>query len=274
MDRVLSATVQDLQRSYSVATYALEVTDPCGMDAVDGQEDSQVGNNMKWADCDEEQHENKVTPKYHLQYSQLQWMIIVSKVIVRTIWKGWVLTDTKREYFHKGKVFSNKDTQEDIALVMRSTQLSKKEVVHAMSNERWRLKSIGWTEKDLRALADIPVIKKQLHQVCELLGMLLNSEAVPGNLSDKFHETKKLLVGAFLMSMSIADPFYRTLSATFLWKFKLHIRFRSCQISLRTLRYNTSNFFQRVDAQVDWHGHMAHFFMYHESIYGYWLVVV
>jgi len=113
-------------------------------------------------------------------------------------------------------VFSNKDTQEDIALVIRSTQLSKKEVVRAMSNKRWRLKSIGWTEKDLRTLADIPVTKKQLHKVCELLGVLLNSGAVPGNLSDKLHETKKLLVGTFLMTMSIADTFYMTLHAAFL----------------------------------------------------------
>lgn len=76
-------------------------------------------------------------------------------------------------------VFSNKDTQEDIALVMRSTRLSKKEVVRAMSNERRRLKSIGWTQKDLRALADITVTKKQLHNVCELLGVLLKTGAVP-----------------------------------------------------------------------------------------------
>jgi len=113
-------------------------------------------------------------------------------------------------------VFSNKDTQEAIALVMQSTRLSKKEVVRAISNERRWLKSIGWTEKDLRTLADIPVTKKQLDKVSELLGALLNSGAVPGNLSDKLHETKKLLVGAFLMTMSIADTFYRTLHAAFL----------------------------------------------------------
>ena len=113
-------------------------------------------------------------------------------------------------------VFSNKDTQEDNGLVMRSTQLSKKEVVRTMSNERWRLKSIGWTEKDMRTLTDIPVTKKQLDKVSELLGALLNSGTVPGNLSDKLHKTKKLLVGAFLMTMSIPDPFYRISHAVFL----------------------------------------------------------
>jgi len=71
MDRLLSATVQDQKCTYSVATSAHEATDPCGMDAVDG-EDSQVGNNVEWANCDEEQAENQVTPKYHPRYSQLQ----------------------------------------------------------------------------------------------------------------------------------------------------------------------------------------------------------
>ena len=88
MDRVLSAAVRDPKRSYSVDTYANEVTDSYGMDTVGRQEDSQVGNNVEWADCDEEQPENRVNSNYRLRYTQLQWMIIVSKVIVRTDWKG------------------------------------------------------------------------------------------------------------------------------------------------------------------------------------------
>ena len=47
------------------------------MDTVDRQEDSQVGNNVEWADCDEEQPENRVNSKYRLRYTQLQRMIIV-----------------------------------------------------------------------------------------------------------------------------------------------------------------------------------------------------
>jgi len=77
-------------------------------------------------------------------------------------------------------------------------------------------KVVGWIAKNLHALAEIPVTKKQLHKVCELLGGLPNSGAVPENLSDKLHETKKLLVGAFLMTMSIPDPFYRISHAVFL----------------------------------------------------------
>jgi len=53
MDRVLSAAVQDPKCSYLVDTYTNKVTDSHGMDTVDRQEDSQVGNNMEWADCDE-----------------------------------------------------------------------------------------------------------------------------------------------------------------------------------------------------------------------------
>lgn len=114
-------------------------------------------------------------------------------------------------------VFSNKDTQEDIALVMRATRLSKQEVVRAMSNERRQLKSIGWTTKDLHTLAEIPITKKQLHKVNELLGELVNSGAVPETLSEKLHETKKLLVSTFLVTKGITDPLYRTLHAAFLY---------------------------------------------------------
>lgn len=88
-----------------------------------------------------------------------------------------------------------------------------------MSNECRRLKSIGQTAKDLHALAEIPITKKQLHKINELLGELVNSGAVPDTLSEKLHETKKLLVSRFLVTMGITDPLCRTLHAAFQCQF-------------------------------------------------------
>lgn len=87
VDLTLSSTVPDPKRPYSVATSGHDVTSPCGMDVVGGEDGMQVGNNTEWANSEEEHPDNQVTPKYHVRYSQLQWMIIVSKLIARTDWK-------------------------------------------------------------------------------------------------------------------------------------------------------------------------------------------
>jgi hypothetical protein len=118
-----------------------------------------------------------------------------------------------------GMVFATKDTQEDINHVARLTLLSKKQVVQAMSNERRKMKCMGWSTNDLLALGNTPAMMCQLNKVCMLLKDVLKAGSVQPGISEKLHEIKKLLVSPFLVSLlSLTDcnSFHRTLRAVFL----------------------------------------------------------